>query len=399
MRVCYQMTKVLLLHILRDRRTLVAMFLMPLVTTLILSFALGPVFKGNGIPKFTVAVSNADKGPMGEKLVRVLMDIPNQISVREFPTNTQAEDAVKAGQASVALCIPTGYSAGIEALMGRTPTSTQESSSARNKDNKILANTRIVVEGTQQNGTQSQVILAVVDQFDKVAGEEAYAVTAERQTGQPISVPAVALTNEKTNMHPMTAGSYYAMGMLVLFLLNFAFSRAYQILSERQGDHFKRLAAAPVSKAVLSFGYFASNFVALLFQAAFTLICDRWILGIYLGPWTQVGVIVAAYTLALAGLTVMVGAWTNNVAALNIISNLGGNLAAVVGGSFYPLYFFPHWMQWIGRAIPNGQALNAFLDSISGIAMAGLTVPILYMVGFAIATSLLARTRQWRPAD
>ncbi|MHB1685031.1 MAG: ABC transporter permease [Bacilli bacterium] len=375
MRVSYQMTKALLLSLLRDRKALIILLAMPLVTTALLSFALGSLFQGKAIPPFTVAVYNSDTGVQGTALVRALAGTSSQMKVRLLANAAQAHAEIVDGGAAVLVQIPKDFSQMV--AQGKTAP--------------------VLVETSLNGAAQSTIVNSVIEQYGVIAGEHLYAARHSVQGKIATQLPNVQATVLSTGVHAMTSGSYYAVGMMVLFLLNTALGRSYSILYDRKSSMFQRLTAAPVKKGVLTIGYLTANFIALCLQGAVNLICDRYVLGIFLGPWLQTLLLLAVYAAALSGIAVMVGSWIDHEGVLNGVSGIVGNLAAILGGSMLPIYEFPKVMQDIARILPNGEALNGFLNSISGIALSGLAVSLAYLLGIAVVTGVLARMRQWRP--
>ncbi|MCL6549172.1 MAG: ABC transporter permease, partial [Alicyclobacillus sp.] len=256
----------------------------------------------------------------------------------------------------------------------------------------------VAVEAPLRNSTKSGVVAAVIDQFGKQAALARFLSEHRLPDGRLPELPPGQVVVRSPGLHPVTAGSYYAVGMMTMFTLMAALHRSTALLAERKGDRFKRLLVAPCSQLALVTSYFGSNALILFGQAGLLLSADRLLLNVRLGPWPQVVVLLAAYCFALAGLSLALGIWIDNLGVLNGLANVGSQMAAGLGGSIYPIYAFPKALQWVGRALPNGQALNGLLDSLEGTATSQLWTPVLCLVCLGLCAGVVAGLRRWRTA-
>lgn len=375
-RVSWQMTKALLLSLLRDRRALIITLLMPLLTTTVLSFALGADFSSNAVPQFTLAVYNQDSQPAGDALVRVFRTLPALVKVTSVETATAARAAVTQGRASVEVEIPADFTRRLEASHRVT----------------------LTVGASPDDSVQSSIIASMIQQFGAQADNIQLATQEGLDThSSPMTLPVVQITTHPSGLRPISAGAYYAIGMMVLFLLQTALARSNVILSDRQGDMFKRLCASPGNKARLTVGYLVSIATILFAQGTLNLLCDHYLLGVGFGPLSQTALILGGYAVSLSGIAVMLGSLVNDAGALNGLTGIGGNIAAILGGSMMPIYLFPPIMRDIAHVLPNGQALTALLASVAGTTLSGLSTAFAYLLIAAVVTGLIGRWRQWRP--
>ena len=78
-------------------------------------------------------------------------------------------------------------------------------------------------------------------------------------------------------------------------------------------------------------------------------------------------------------------------------------IMAAVGGSMVPLYVFPDWVISITKFLPNGLALQTYLDLMSGATVSEILPAIAGSVGlglmfFAIGLIRLSLERRGRYA-
>jgi ABC-type multidrug transport system permease subunit len=365
------------LQLVRDRRALIVMIIMPLGLTAILSFALGNLFGGKSVPPFRVSVYNADDGLVSQSLIQVLKQSEPTIHVVVRQRERDVLNDVANGDSTVGVTVPKTLSEDVH------------------QGHKV----KVDVFGPMNRETQIQIVKSIVDAFgQKLVLAKFGGTPSLLSTANSTASPAVQLEVKPTGSQPLTAGSYYAIGMMVMFLLNTAANRANALCEERNSDTYKRMQASPASRLALTIGYWLSYFTVLFVQGLLLLLGCRFLLGIVLGPWTQMVLVVVAYALALAGLTLALGSFIKNHQAMDSVGGLGSQIVAVLGGSIFPLYNFPDILQVIGRVLPNAQAVSALDHSITGTTLMSLVGPIVYLVLFGVGLGLVAVTRFARPS-
>ncbi|WP_026963055.1 ABC transporter permease [Alicyclobacillus herbarius] len=376
LRVAWQMTKVNLWGLVRDRKALIMLFGLPVVLMFILSFALSGVFGSKGLPAFNVVVVNQDGQAASTQLIDVLKSQKGLIHVKTAETIAQARNQVNAGGAVVDLWIHKGFTEQIAA--GKTGT--------------------VSVEVEPGHETDGSIVQSIVSSFGEQSGVMR-AMTASHG-GVPATAygAAIHIDTHTSPLKPITSGAYYAIGMMAMFMLTHAMSRAEATVEEKHSDRYKRLLASPSSRLALTGGHWLSNFLVLALQGAILLLCARWLLNIHLGPVIQTGMLVLAYAASLAGISSVLGAWMKNQQAVDGLGGIGSQVAAVLGGSIFPIYGFPKFMQYIAHVLPNGRVVSALVNSVMGISASQLMVPICYLICLGICLGLLATMRYGQPA-
>jgi ABC-2 type transport system permease protein len=370
-RVAFALALVQWRQLIRDRRAFMMLIAFPVALTSILSFALGGLFSGTSHPVVTLAIVNEDSGPAGAKLAQFLQGQSQYVNTVRAASAGDAAAEVRDARADVGLVIPPSYS--------------RDMANGQKVALKLLA--------TNSNSFQASLISQLVSayglyaadiQFEKQhvvssgTGKGALQVSsAAIGTG---SGSAVKFDETVSGLKPVSAGSYYAIGMMVMFLLSNAINRAYSMVEERQGDRYRRLLASPVGHLTLAMGQWLAMFFILTFQGIILLLCSRFILQIHLGPVGQTGLILVGYAASIAGIATALGSWVSSAQVVSGLAGVGSNIAAVLGGSIFPLYGFPQAMQYIGHALPNGQALTQLVDTVMGISTSELWLPFCYLV-------------------
>ncbi|SFU33608.1 ABC transporter permease [Alicyclobacillus macrosporangiidus] len=373
MRVVWAMVWAQLLDLLRDRKALLLILAMPLVLTAILGFALNGLFAGKPLPVVRVVVHDADGGAYAQQLTAFLKG-QSLFRVSEAASAESARQALASGQADVALEIPHGASGVID-----------HGGSAQ-----------VNVEAPVQQAFRQGLVQQYVDGF----GSRWSAVSTAIRDGLP---PASAAAGEPLQIReaasgtrPLNAKTYYAYAMMAMFLLLHAVQRAGVLVRIRQSDQFKRIAAGPVSTSAVAVGDLISTLFVLAAQCLVLFAAYRWILGADTGPPLQMGVLTGSYLFALAGLSLVIGRWVRSEAVVDGLAGIGVNVMAVLGGSMYPVYGFPDWVQRLAQFLPNGRILKAWLDSAMGVSWHEVWVAAVYLLAVALVCLLAAAVR--RPA-
>ncbi|WAH38224.1 ABC transporter permease [Alicyclobacillus dauci] len=371
-----KMAQANLLTLLRDRKALIMLLAIPVLITAVLSFALGNVFGSNPrIPSFPVAVYNEDSGSLGTGLVRVLRSQSGQMTVH-------VEDSLAGARADT-----TTDKANVVVWIGRNYTQQIESGHKATVD----------VESTSAHSVQRSVVQSIVQSYGQEFADKAY--TAGQLPGSKATIESANIQSRTTSLHPVTTGAYYAIGMMVMFMLTNAINRAGAMVRDKRSDLYRRMMASPASRYAIAGGHLVSNFVILALYGAVLLLCYRFILNIHLGPIDQTAMILVAYSLALSGISVALGSWISNIRIMDSLGQIGSQVACILGGSFWPLYGMPKGIQVIAHGLPNGEVLTALVNSIIGINSAGLLTPVLYLVCLGVICGLLGSLRYGRSIE
>lgn len=103
------------------------------------------------------------------------------------------------------------------------------------------------------------------------------------------------------------------------------------------------------------------------------------------------------------GLGILAGSFIKTEKAFSVAGMFATQIMAAVGGSMVPLYLFPDWVISITKFLPNGLALQTYLDLMSGANVSEILPAIAGSVGlglmfFAIGLIRLSLERRGRYA-
>lgn len=363
---------------LRDRSAVVVGLVAPLVVAFLMSTA----FKGADTFHYTLALADADHGPVATAVEQLLgsPELRGIVTLRREPTPAAASEAVRDRKAGAGLVLPAGLSASVS---GASPVSLPVLTSV---NNPIAGSVTAAVASSfvaQLNADRLSVATAVA-----VGGSGADAARLQQQAAS-LRLPLEAV-QRPVGAHELKAISYYGPAMAIFFVLFLVSYTARGYFVERDEGMVERMRAAPVRPVEIlagkSLSVFVFGFVDLLVIAAVTSAA----FGAQWGAWPEVVLVCAAFVLAVTVLTafVMVVARTTQQAE-GISSALVFGLA-LLGGNFVFLSALPDTMRHIALLTPNGWALRAFTDlSTIGGGAGTIVQPLVGMLAFSAVIAVL----------
>ncbi len=200
------------------------------------------------------------------------------------------------------------------------------------------------------------------------------------------------VTDSRGDVKPLKSSSYVVPGFLVMFVFFAAAVGSISIIQARQNHTLERLLAGSVKREAILGGFFLGGIFRGLVQMAIFWIVGLTVFRIDIGvsPVSVIGlslvfvIMSAAFSLLLA----TVAKSERGASALGVLCSL---VLAPLGGSWWPLFIVPPWMQFLGRLTPHGWANDGF-DKLMLFGATGgdVIVNILVITGFALVFAVLA---------
>ncbi|MDP3823361.1 MAG: ABC transporter permease [Burkholderiales bacterium] len=241
--------------------------------------------------------------------------------------------------------------------------------------------------------------------FDSIAKVQERSVPAPGATSAPAAGPSFSVpftTREvEASSQPETRYNSYAhsfAGMGVQFILLMGVDMAVGLLLMRRLGLWKRLRAAPLSRAKLLGSRIASTaLIALIvftviYAVAFVFFKVR-IEGSVIG---FVAVLIA-FALLTASFGLLIAALGKTPEATRGLAILATLLLVMLGGAWVPSFIFPAWLQQLSLFVPTRWAIDG-LDAMTwrGLPMEAAVMPVVVLLGFSAAFTVLAIARfEW----
>lgn len=392
-----------LLVLLKERGTLVQLFLLPLIFIVVFSGALSAI--GSGAEEDTripLAVVDLDGSELAQRFIEDL-DRAGGVRVERWEED-QARALLQERKLARVLTIPAGFAADLDA--GRTvtlrlvnhPDASPEWTEA----------VRLVTQGVAQDLSLEYQILASLEQMAAMqadAPEASLAFTAERMTAQAQSQfersrrePLISVVQRVPEIGERDAAEFpdpvqlAVPAFTVLFVFLTAQTTARSIYEEKKGGAFRRLLAAPLSKAEVLAGKMLPNFVTALIQMA--VIFAFGLVGLPLMGLEPValgsapgGVLLVALAIALCSsvLGIFIAALARTENQIGGLSSVILWAAGILGGSFVPLFILEQFLGTLPRVVPHYWANRAFENLlIRGLGVESVVTELGALLGFTV---------------
>ena len=193
--------------------------------------------------------------------------------------------------------------------------------------------------------------------------------------------------------------AYFVPSILAMALMQLGIFASIPLVSQREKQILKRLAATPLSRIT----FVGSNVVMRLIIAAL-----QTILIVGIGAWlfgvTIVGnVLVVVGFIALGALTFLavgyiIAAWARTEETANAGTSIVQFPLMFLRGIFFPISFMPGWLQPVAAAMPLTYLADALRQTmVGGAAYASLAVDALVLGGWMLVCFLIAaRFFRWQ---
>jgi ABC-2 type transport system permease protein len=209
----------------------------------------------------------------------------------------------------------------------------------------------------------------------------------------PFEVKREAVTARRGTPYNAYAHSFAGMG--VQFILFLGIEMGVGLLLQRRDGLWKRLRAAPLSRAVLLGGRAASTALLSLFILGVLFLFARVVFGVRvdgsLAGFVAVCVAFSLMTAAFGLLIASLGKTPDSTRGLAIVATL---FLVMLGGAWVPTFIFPPWLQTLTAVVPTRWAVDG-LDATTwrGLGFGAVAWPVAFLFGTALACGALAVAR------
>ncbi|WP_407408477.1 ABC transporter permease [Peribacillus sp.] len=365
-----------------DRRGFMTMLIMPLILTLILGMALKDIFGGDeGFRETSVGLYVDKKDPMADALKQDVLEKTEFLTLKTVDSEEKLKEMVKKEEVEVGILIPAEWGANLDEAVLYSNQDTQL------KATVVESIISSFTERVQTISKTSEAVMKNATQTQAVAtGEGAGKETAERVSMELTESGKVDMEvgNQSVGETSISSMQYYAAAMLVMFLLFNVTLGAKSMIQERHIDTLARLNSAPMNQYSILIGKFLGTLYFAFIQLLLFYVATSLFFNVNWGE--SRGQVVAfgfMYSVAVAGLSMLLAAFIKREKTADLISGIGIQLFAIVGGSMLPIYSFPERLKMIAALTPNNWALTGFLDIMSGVGWRGLLMPfsVLGLIG------------------
>ena len=343
---------------LRDRNAVILMFLLPMVIISVAGLALGGDFEQN--IQIDVLVVDLDNGDISKGFVEFLEEI-DILDVDMESNEFAARDRVKDQEYGRLIIIPRDFTE--STMMGENSEISIIVDPTEDSQNTVLEK---IVEGYANGLSTNVVVVKTVAALGiPVYSEEQIfeVVDVANQFAQPLPVQ-VKTESTSSNLGEFTSFTHYVPGFAVMFVLFTSIGAgSVSLLKEQEAGTFRRLVVAPISKAEIIGGKITSTFFKAFVQLAVLMIFGHFVFDLNLGSdMLALVVLIAAIALSSTGLGLLVAVMVTTKDQADSVSNVLTLTMSAIGGSWWPLFIEPQFMQDIARLTITAWAMDGFYD-------------------------------------
>jgi ABC-2 type transport system permease protein len=396
---------------LKDRGEIIQLFLLPLLFIVAYSAVAAAFEAGDVDTRIPLPVVDLDGGSEAQALLDGL-DMAGGVQV-ELIDEDDAQQMLEENKIAQLLTIPEDLTEGISE--GRTVTLRLVSHPDASLQGTEAV--RLVIEGVAQDMALEGQLLASLHQMGEMQAnappeyQEAFAAEKliaqaqsqfEQSKNRPLVTIAQSVPGQESEKEELPGTAEVAVpGFTVLFVFLTAQATARSIYDEKKVGSFRRLMAAPISKASLLVGKVLPNFITALIQVA--VIFAFGVFGLGLLGFTPVKLGNDPVALAIAVLLIALCSTALGVliAALARTENQIGGLSTLLlwglgtlGGSIIPYFILENMLGPIPLALPHYWANRALDDiMVRGMMLADVSLTLIVLLGFALFFFLIGLWR------
>jgi ABC-2 type transport system permease protein len=353
---------------LRDRRALVISVLTPIVVAAFFGFLFAPASSGgNPVTRMKVGITDLDHS----ELTKAVLESLNQdaaLDIQELPED-QALQLVRSGKLRAAVVFPVDFEAAATgALVG----------TGAMPDVKLLYDPSQSMIRPMVAGLLSQHVMQRLSR-------PAFIGTAKPI---PFNVDTVAVTaGPRYNSY---AHSFAGIG--IQFILFMGIDAGIALLMMRQEGLWRRLCAAPLSRAVLlGSRVVGTALIAIMILAVVYLVAGV-VFGVRIaGSVPGFAMVACAFALLAATTGLMIASLGRSVGATRGVAMFSVLILVMLGGAWVPSFLFPEWLQHVTEFTPTRWAVDG-LDNMTwrGLPLQYAWAPTAILVGWSALFALVA---------
>jgi ABC-2 type transport system permease protein len=370
----------------RNPISLILLLAMPVMMIALMGYALKPVFniETKGIEKFQVLYINKDQGIVGQSF-DVFIKGPGNQFLEIVPS--EASDAMAAltkEKLPVALSLPAdlsekirnGEKAGIEIVS--TGKDSIKDNVVRSLVEAFINQTNLqagIMKGAQSLTSSAQAVPDLAQIETQVISRYGKDFVQTRNITEP------ALSN---SIHPalrLTSFQFFAVSMLIFFLLTIGMGLGMNIISDRTDRIFLRIGSYPVTQNQYLMGKTLGNSVTGILQALFIIVFTTYAFRINWGTeYLGLGIVILAVLFTSSGIAVIASSILNSEKALSAGLTVFFWMLTFVSGGFTAIPIF----EPLAKFTVNRWAFESITALMMGQGLANITGYLIPLVGLSL---------------
>ena len=352
----WQVLKNNLRQLLASKGTLVVALIMPVV---LFAASLAAFGTGDGMYRWNVALVDQDQTALSQNLSEVLSQDANRVEALE---EEEINEELKSGRMDLAVLVPAGFEQKV--LSGEEPSLTLRS-----------------LKGQEVAGTMSVALNLYVADLLRIRDIQGLT------DGQSLADSYRNLMQEgmqyrevPVSEHSGSAGMRQGSGFLFYVLSISMLQVASLILKEKQLGTLSRIRQAPVERLEYIFSVFLAGVLILLVNLLSLHALITYAFGVY--TTLSMYLLWFYYGLVWLFIGIFMALIVNSSAVHGSLIPILTVITSMLGGSYWPIWLMPEFMQKIARITPQYWANDAMEILQQGQSLQGIPQHLLALTGF-----------------
>lgn len=366
----------------------------------ILILILGTVFSNASgeIKPFSIAFYNQDQGyshggqhnSLGKTLKENVFEqteIKKIISLKEVSSYEQGKQMLQDGQVAALISIPSNFT---KAAMNNEKTSISVlGDNDKPLDKQVI--TTIVerfIGSVRTIAVEQKILIEMMNSKQKESGGNSVGIEQiSSNHGLDLKIEKVS-TNKSAVL--IDAMQYYSIAMVVMFSIMTSFVLVHSIVDEKQNHTLFRIKSTPTLQIQYVLGKLCGIVFCVVIQMMIVIAISYFVFQIQWGNLFDLLLITVAYAFAIGSMVLLWGFIAKDHVAVSGLSSPVLYIFSFLGGSFIPKSGLPEGLRVVQEIIPNGKAINAYLQVSQGIGLKGIYVDLLELIGIGLLFMLLS---------
>ena len=343
----------------------------------------------SGTMDFSYAVADEDGGATARAFVEQVLtplDREGVFAIEEVGSAAEARALAADAEVDAAFVIPAVFSA------AAAENGTSAIEVVANVDSPIAGQVGRAVAGQfigeiNAVGTSLGTYFALLGRAPE-PGEAEALVEAAMSVPNPLSLSEVQAASKE-----LSAKTFYASAMGILFIFLTVQFGVLGLLEERQNGTMGRLLAAPISRRSIVAGKALTSFLLGLVSMVVLVVASTLLLGAEWGNSLGVAILVLAAVIAAMGVMFVVAALARTPEQAGNLQSIIAFVLAMLGGCFFPVAQAGGLLETMSLLTPHAWFLRGLGDLAAGGGVGSVFPAALYVALFGVITGGLAQFR------
>lgn len=368
---------------LKDKRSMILTFAIPIALITLFAFAFGGVGKSNDDSKISMLVSDLDHSSASKEAIKQLDSLK---SVKIKLTDLKdAENEIKKGSEGCVLVIHKGFSDSLNTgatlplelkydesreievgLLQQSLIPTVAMMPFNTGNSKTMMGNRLA----KMSGSNDPIVKQQIQNESEGLFDAISKVISESNRNKNVNPAASFMGNDIKMTKLVKANNDQQLGLIqavagtaVMMLLFAVVGIGMGLLEEKQEGTLKRLLYTPMNPLNILFGKMISANIISIFQLLVMFIFAALVFGLDIGshlPGLIVTIVATAFACSAFG--VLLASFAKNRQQVQGLSTLIILVMSAIGGSMIPLFIMPVFMQKLAVVSVNYWSIQGFYD-------------------------------------